>query len=627
MDILKIIVQYIQNDRLEGALMINGEWGIGKSTYWREKIKPEIEKLQNPKTTKKYKCIYVSLNGIQKTDEIHNQIAIAKLPWIKNKASKITYSLGSAFLGIFLRLKSVEERIGSQSADAFQKMSLEDFLNFENCILCFDDLERLGGQLSIGEVLGYINTHFIETNKVKTMIIANENELKDEKNESSSGGRYDYLKIKEKTINRTLLFTESQVSLYELINQYKELSDFHSYISQHYDYLSKVISGSGHKNLRTIIFSLDIIHQIFNHRNRLAEEPSLSKSIILFSILISIEFKLGHINSTQLCFGPKLAALSEEINVLQARSEIITQKQQSIKSAEETEYAINFFNKYNISQRPEYVAFTSIFNFVLTGEITFDDLDREIELFYKNEEANKVLNGSQTKMSLLRRLNWANDFKDENDLCIAFNEMIRLITEGDLQYFYYPFAAETILNLYQKGLISEELPKFHAIFISGIKKSIIKYSEEKSEMIELHQERSGSSQIPEVDQLIKEEFDRVLSLEINKKVDKFFQVIEQTDDTKTEIKYDFIPLEFIKPDLFFDRIRHFNCMQWRRVEDYFSGILRSEYLISQNRDIKELNIELANLIEGLKNIETDKVKKYTLATVVNQIKHLISKLE
>ena len=43
----------------------------------------------------------------------------------------------------------------------------KQFTNLENAVLCFDDLERIDRTLSIQQVLGYINTNFIEHENIK----------------------------------------------------------------------------------------------------------------------------------------------------------------------------------------------------------------------------------------------------------------------------------------------------------------------------------------------------------------------------------------------------------------------------------------------------------------------------
>ena len=70
--------------------------------------------------------------------------------------------------------------------------------NFNEIILCFDDLER--SSFPIDLVLGYIN-RFVEHNKIKTIIICNESEI-DKENEK-------YKRIKEKLIGFTYRYEPS----------------------------------------------------------------------------------------------------------------------------------------------------------------------------------------------------------------------------------------------------------------------------------------------------------------------------------------------------------------------------------------------------------------------------------
>jgi len=133
---------HVLSDSSEGAIMINGDWGIGKSYYWRNIIVPELEKHENPSTGKKYKCLYVSLNGISKPEDIFNQIVISKLPWTKSKAAKIASSLGAIMFNAAGKIPFVNQKAGEHSTDTFKSFKIDDFLNFKNNIICFDDLER-----------------------------------------------------------------------------------------------------------------------------------------------------------------------------------------------------------------------------------------------------------------------------------------------------------------------------------------------------------------------------------------------------------------------------------------------------------------------------------------------------
>lgn len=119
MDIIKVICDYVKNDNAEGAILINGEWGIGKSYYWRNTVIPAIEKLENSNTNKNYICLYVSLNGLNKPEDIFNQLLLSKLPWTKSKSFKIASSLGGFMLSIASKLPLISHKLGEHSSDEF----------------------------------------------------------------------------------------------------------------------------------------------------------------------------------------------------------------------------------------------------------------------------------------------------------------------------------------------------------------------------------------------------------------------------------------------------------------------------------------------------------------------------
>ena len=43
-DLVESILDYIRADYTDYAIMLNGEWGSGKTYFWNHKIKPKIEK-------------------------------------------------------------------------------------------------------------------------------------------------------------------------------------------------------------------------------------------------------------------------------------------------------------------------------------------------------------------------------------------------------------------------------------------------------------------------------------------------------------------------------------------------------------------------------------------------------
>ena len=45
-DLVESILDYVRSDYTDYAVMINGEWGSGKTYFWNHKIKNKIESMQ-----------------------------------------------------------------------------------------------------------------------------------------------------------------------------------------------------------------------------------------------------------------------------------------------------------------------------------------------------------------------------------------------------------------------------------------------------------------------------------------------------------------------------------------------------------------------------------------------------
>jgi len=186
--IKEIVKQYLQMDT-NYALMITGDWGIGKTHYFKHTLKKEIS--ETPvfsDNDKNYKPILVSLFGIKSVEEIQSEIFLCLYPFLKNTKIKLSATIGKAIVKGILHLKGFGEYSKYVEEIDVNKKSL---INFEELVICFDDLERKSENLKIEELIGYINS-LVENENVKILLIANE-----EKIEDSS-----YKKLKEKTVSK-----------------------------------------------------------------------------------------------------------------------------------------------------------------------------------------------------------------------------------------------------------------------------------------------------------------------------------------------------------------------------------------------------------------------------------------
>ena len=48
-DLVESILDYVRSDYTDYAVMINGEWGVGKTHFWNNKIRKKIESMKRKK--------------------------------------------------------------------------------------------------------------------------------------------------------------------------------------------------------------------------------------------------------------------------------------------------------------------------------------------------------------------------------------------------------------------------------------------------------------------------------------------------------------------------------------------------------------------------------------------------
>ena len=170
-ELLSEIKYYVGNKFYNYAVMIDGDWGSGKTHFVKQVLLPELKK--ETKTS-----IYISLYGVRNIGELSKKIYIEFL--LKDKADKINPTLLtgatealdvvsgliSPFIGKYVDIEIKEKKIQNL---------VQKFVPIKDCILIFDDLERCNCPMK--EILGYING-FVEQAGMKVLIIANQNELR-----------------------------------------------------------------------------------------------------------------------------------------------------------------------------------------------------------------------------------------------------------------------------------------------------------------------------------------------------------------------------------------------------------------------------------------------------------------
>jgi hypothetical protein len=170
------VEKFIKNERND-FLLIKGDWGVGKTHFWKK----TIAGISKAGTVGHQHYAYISLFGIDSLESLKNAIVAAKIDsntiWknsdtsFSNLASDIKKDLSGLEKIPFLR-----NYTGGLVGDFA-------FKTVKNSIICFDDFERKSKSLEINEVLGLASLLKEQRNCKIVFISNNEKILGNEKDE------------------------------------------------------------------------------------------------------------------------------------------------------------------------------------------------------------------------------------------------------------------------------------------------------------------------------------------------------------------------------------------------------------------------------------------------------------
>jgi len=137
------------------AIMINGQWGCGKTYYVENELKNLIE-------NKGMKYIYVSLNGCDNFSKIINKITF-KLFIKKDSAVDDDLMFNFFNLGADLAKMNSSVDIVYKSIVQLKNMATNFITNktsmfdISKIIIIFDDIERISDMIHISDILGTVS--------------------------------------------------------------------------------------------------------------------------------------------------------------------------------------------------------------------------------------------------------------------------------------------------------------------------------------------------------------------------------------------------------------------------------------------------------------------------------------
>ena len=396
-DLVESILDYVRSDYTDYAIMINGEWGVGKTHFWNNKIKNKIESMQL--NGKRYTTIYMSLYGISNLEDISKKIFIETTQLMDKNLRRFMEQNGQTSIPEYAKT-------GLDMANFFgvtkngDKLDYAEFFSTDDKVLCFDDLER--ANVDVIDILGYIN-NFVEHDHIKTIIICNEKELStklkssnlemktfiatyllDKQGELNTTDKpmvekiqnkiehvfdkaNDYERIKEKLIGETFEYAPKfDYIINGILMRYENDLELIRFLRENTRLIILTFERSGTRNLRILKHALNDFQKIYEmvEKNYPNINNRIMQTMLIFTIAISFEIKAGKITKDKFINVKD----NEEYKSIIVSSRTLMDNRQFYIKEFDSNYYYNFKAEYRFFKFIEYYVRTRIFDMKIFKE-------------------------------------------------------------------------------------------------------------------------------------------------------------------------------------------------------------------------------------------------------------------
>ncbi len=531
-DLVESILDYIRSDYTDYAIMINGEWGSGKTYFWNNKIRNKIENMHI--NGKQYTTIYMSLYGISNLEEISKKIFIETTQLMDKNLKKFMNSHNQSTIPEYAKT-------GLDMANFFgvtqngDRIDYGDFFSTDDKILCFDDLER--ANVDVIDILGYIN-NFVEHDHIKTIIICNEKELSaklkssnlemktfiatylldkegdlskvsdkpivekiQDKIEYVFDKANDYERIKEKLIGEAFEYApEFNYIINGLLMRYEGNPELIRFLRENTRIIISTFNKSGTRNLRILKHALNDFKKIYEMVNKNYPNTNyrVLQTMLIFTIAISFEIKAGKVTKDKFVN----IADNEEYKSILVSSRVLMDNRQFYIKEFDNNYYYNFKSEYRFFKFIEIYVRTRIF---------------DMKVFKANMEV--IINTVDTaKLPGYKRLLTEEYWKIPDD---EFDGVID----------------EVIDNLKTGKINLVDMVKLFGYFSYFIKKDLIKYDMKTIKMLFFNGMNVASLTSKYCDNM-QEELDKIAFIEHNQDMDEVLKHFEQLNAKLKEKMYE-----------------------------------------------------------------------------------------
>lgn len=595
-DLVESILDYVRAEYTDYAIMINGEWGSGKTYFWNNKIRNKIETMQF--NGKRYTPIYMSLYGISNLEEISKKIFIETTQLMDKNLKKFMDANNQTTIPEYAKT-------GLDMANFFgvaqngEKIDYADFFSTDDKVLCFDDLER--ANVDVIDILGYIN-NFVEHDHIKTIIICNEKELSTKLKSSNlemktfiatylldkEGGlgkntekpmvekirdkieyvfdkANDYDRIKEKLIGETFEYApEFNYIINGLLMRYENNEELIRFLRANTGLIISTFNKSGTRNLRILKHALNDFRKVFEMVNKYYPNTNnrVLQTMLIFTIAVSFEIKAGKITKDKFI---NIKDNEEYKAILVSSRVLIMDNRQFYIKEFDSNYYYNFKSEYRFFKFIEMYVRTRIF---------------DMKVFKDNMEV--IINTVDTdKLPGYKRLLTEEYWKINDDQFLGVvEEIIEDVKAGRIQlidmvkiYAYFSYFVK-------KNLIDYDIKSIKALFFNGMNISSL-----NSTYCDNVEEQLAQITVGEVNADMEEILKHFHQLNMQLK-DKMY--IEKADEI-----FKCIPM---KMELFYERFDK-ECMDVPIFKYYDVFQMFQRISCASNEDIMTIKEKLVNRVK------------------------------
>lgn len=463
-ELKRVIEDYITTKQTDYAILIKGTWGSGKTHFFNNELSRIIEK-------NKLRPLYISLYGVSRIEDLSRLLLLAMFPALQKKTGgKILSGLSAlsaiSAAGISFDLDKIIEKAGVTSWIS----------NGQAKVLCFDDLERT--KLDVAQVLGFIN-NFVEHDGIKTILIANEEEIINNQLEDNSPekmqaaihvllgdgpkkitadeifgkindlfrSKISYPTIKEKLIGRTIEFRPHVESIFDSITDiYRSDKELKSFLNSNKQIILKIFRKNGTNNIRALKGALDIFKVVYDALQKIGQ-PIRCKhelSLLVFVVASYLEMKTDE-------------SKIPEFKKMQSRYDY--RFTSLLRKDEQPLYYPNvFYDKYFSEGSPESDFSKAVILYIADG---FFDTEA-----FLNEFADEQ-NISDPKMEKIKSI-FNFPALDDKELKLVVKDVLRYVTQGQIDVHKYLHLFDSFQYLSEMGLVKESSSSLKRKFLRGL---------------------------------------------------------------------------------------------------------------------------------------------------------------